>query len=270
MRQRVPRITLILSLLMGTATAGDIPTVAIVIDDLGHRAELDRRALDLPGPVTLSILPHTPHGTALARAAAARGREVMLHLPMQAEEPGPLGTGALTLDMDEGEMARALDEALATVPAARGVNNHMGSLLTRHPGHMTWLMRDLAARNLYFIDSRTTPGTVAEAMAAEQGVPGLRRDVFLDGDGNDRAFVLGQIEKLLSLARQRGYALAIGHPLDATLDVLAGFLPDAERVHGVRVVPVSRLITLYANGRTTWQASSSPSPKTSKTSRPSP
>lgn len=267
----MPGIIALLLFLAGTAAAGELPTVAIVIDDLGNQPGRDRRVLDLPGPITLAILPHTPHGPGLAAAAIPLGREVMLHLPMQAAEPGPLGEGALMLDMDEQTLRKTLDAALKTVPGAFGVNNHMGSLLTRHPGHMAWLMRDLASRDLYFLDSRTTPRSVAATVAAEERVSHLRRDVFLDGDGNSPAFVRGQLERLVSLARKRGHAVAIGHPLDATLDALEEFLPVAESRYGVRVVPLSRQIAIVSQGRTPpWQASLSHSPKTSKTSRPSP
>ncbi|MDH3401249.1 MAG: divergent polysaccharide deacetylase family protein, partial [Chromatiales bacterium] len=61
------------------------PTVAIIIDDLGYRHLEGRRALALPGAVTLSILPHTPFGREFAEGAHAKGMEVMLHLPLQPE-----------------------------------------------------------------------------------------------------------------------------------------------------------------------------------------
>lgn len=269
-RLRKPLLALALTLLSATVAAGELPVVAIVIDDLGHRTELGHRVLELPGPVALAILPHTPHGPSLAYEAATRGREVLLHLPMQATEPGPLGPGALTLDMGESALAETLDAALRTVPSASGVNNHMGSLLTRHPGHMTLLMRELKSRRLYFLDSRTTTATVAEAMAHEQGLPALRRDIFLDGDGHDAAFVRRQLARLIEVAHHNGHAVAIGHPIETTLSALEEFLPVAESTHGVHVVPVARVIAAKEQGRTPWQASLFPSPKTSRTSRPSP
>ncbi len=149
--------------LAAAGAGGAPPAISIIIDDIGARLRADRRAIDLPGPVAFAFLPHTPHGPALAELAHAQGKEVLLHMPMQAIEDGPLGPGAVTLHMDRTEFVDAVRRALATVPHVSGVNNHMGSLLTRHPGHMTWLMQELKARgNLFFVDSRTSaPGDPA-------------------------------------------------------------------------------------------------------------
>lgn len=225
------------------------PAVAIIIDDLGYRHLEGRRALALPGAVTLSILPHTPFGREFAEGAHAKGMEVMLHLPLQPEDssddPGP---GGIWLESALSEVSGLLAEDLASVPYAVGVNNHMGSMLTRHPGHMSWLMEELDRRNLFFVDSFTTPLSIALQMAYEIGVPAVRRDVFLDANP-DEAAVGAEFDRLLALAREQGYALAIGHPYPGTMTVLEQRLPELER-NGVRLVPASQLIELaYRTGR---------------------
>src|SRR5690606_23829095 len=108
---------------------------------------------------------------------------------------------------------------LAAVPHVRGVNNHMGSLITRHPGHMTWLMQDLARDGLFFVDSYTHPQSVALEMAREGGVPAARRDVFLDHVAEPEA-IAHQFRRLLARARSDGHAIGIGHPYPATLAFL--------------------------------------------------
>jgi polysaccharide deacetylase 2 family uncharacterized protein YibQ len=217
------------------------PTIAVIIDDVGYRLAEGRRAVRLPGPVAVAILPHTAHGALLAREADSVGKEVLLHLPMQAiaweDEPGP---GALELDQTRSEFASVLAADLASVPFVRGVNNHMGSLLTRHPGHMRWLMEELKARPpLYFIDSYTSAQSVGLRVAAEQGVPALRRDVFLDSD-DDPAAIEAEWRRLLELARERGRAIAIGHPYPTTLAVLERLLPAMPDA-GVRLVSLAEL-----------------------------
>ena len=217
------------------------PTVAIIIDDLGYRHLEGKRALALPGAVTLSILPHTPFGREFAEGAHAKGMEVMLHLPLQpedsSEDPGP---GGIWLESALSEVSGLLTEDLASVPYAVGVNNHMGSMLTRHPGHMTWLMEELDRRKLFFVDSFTTPSSVALQMAHETGVPAVRRNVFLDANPDEDA-VMEEFDRLLVLARERGYAVAIGHPYPSTMSVLERRLPELER-NGFRLVPASQLI----------------------------
>jgi len=126
--------------------------------------------------------------------------------------------------------------------------------LTRHPGTMAWLMDAIAQRgDLFFVDSRTTSATVAEQLAVEYGIPNTSRNVFLDNEPNPAA-VRAQFRKLLAMARRNGTALGIGHPYPGTLEVLADELRRLEQ-QGVQLIPVSQLIELQKQGRSSWQAS---------------
>ena len=218
--------------------------IAIIIDDVGEDLQDGRRAIALPGPVAYSFLPYMDHTARLARLAHRRHKEVLLHLPMQAIDGRNIGRGGLDIDMTEGELRRTVAADLAAVPYVEGVNNHMGSLATQHPGLMKWLMQDLSRRGgLFFVDSRTTDMTVAQQVAAENGVPNLRRDVFLDDDLNTPA-IDAQFRLLLRMARRQGWAVAIGHPHPATLSYLASRLPGLAD-DGVRLVPVRYLVQRY-------------------------
>ncbi len=243
------------------------PRIAIVIDDMGNALRPGRAALALPGAVTYAFLPHTPHAARLAEQANRLGKEVMLHLPMESEQDMPLGPGGLTSGMSRRAFNATLERGLASIPHAYGVNNHMGSRLTSNPDAMLWLMQELSRRGLYFIDSRTSLNTVAEKTAWQNAVSVARRDVFLDAT-QEPADIRRQYRRLLRLAGQRGSALAIGHPYPETLQVLADELPRLES-RGIELVPASRL-TMINLRRNLWQASSSPSPKVAKNSKPSP
>jgi uncharacterized protein len=217
------------------------PKIAIIIDDLGYRFAEGQRAVQLPGPVAVAILPHTPYAAGLAREAAARGKEIVLHVPMEALEAESLGPGALELDQTRAELAGALAADLAAVPLARAVSNHMGSSLTREAVPMGWIMEELRAREtLFFVDSYTTADSVALQAAREAGVRALRRDVFLDGDQTPEA-VQREWLRLLARARERGFALAIGHPHAATLEFLERALP-ALAAGGLQLVPLADLL----------------------------
>jgi polysaccharide deacetylase 2 family uncharacterized protein YibQ len=192
----------------------------------------------------------------------------MLHLPMQPMNGQVMDAGGLHMDMPEAEFRRTLQQDLAALPDAVGVNNHMGSLLTRHPGAMAWLMRGLAERgHLYYVDSRTHRATVAEQQARDMGVPTTRRNVFLDHEA-DPEFISAQLQELIRLARRDGSAVGIGHPYPETIAVLARELPLLAPA-GVALVPVSVLIEKQRRQRV-WQASSSPSQTVAKSSKPSP
>lgn len=228
--------------LVASADVGNEPRIALIIDDLGYRWNEGLRATRLPGAVTVAILPHTAHTVALAREANDRGKEILLHLPMQPiepdEQPGP---GALDVYQTRTEFEAVLADDLASVPFVRGVNNHMGSLLTRQLGAMHWLMEDLRERgSLYFLDSFTTPASVGLEVAREEGVPALRRDVFLDPD-REPAAIASQWNRLLGRAKLNGFAVGIGHPYPATLDLLERVLPSVG-ADGVVLVPLSALM----------------------------
>lgn len=165
----------------------------------------------------------------------------MLHLPMQAIGANKLGPGGLTLNMNRNQFKQTFQSDLDAIPHAVGINNHMGSLLTQHPGHMKWLMEAIKQRdNLYFIDSRTTHQTVANQLARESNIPSRQRDVFLDDDPNPEA-INRQFKLLLRKANRLGSAIGIGHPYKSTLSVLAQLIPQLKDQH-IILVPASQLV----------------------------
>jgi len=260
--KKAPWLYLILSLLPFTAGAAEPPPplddphqprIALIIDDIGDNLHYGLRAVRLPGEVTCAFLPHTAYARQLAVSAHKRGKEVMLHLPMESEDGSAPGPGALTLNMTRREFTRTFLADLASIPYVSGVNNHMGSLITRHPGDMGWLMEAINRHGgLFFVDSRTTEATVAQRVAQELGVPNLRRDVFLDNDQRPEA-IARQFSRLLTLARRRGSAVAIGHPHPTTLRFLERHLPQLQD-EGIQLVSVSQLIRLNQQPATIYAA----------------
>lgn len=218
------------------------PRVALVIDDLGRRpADLDEIAA-LGVPVAHALLPFERRTGEMVELARARGAEIVLHLPMESTQPGEdPGPGALRSGMSSEELRAAVERALAAVPGATGLNNHMGSALTTDAQAMRVVLRVAAEHRLFFLDSRTTPASVASEIARECGVAALARQVFLDDDPAPEA-IRAQFARLLELATERGEAIAIGHPHPATFAVLAAEVPRARR-RGVRFVSLRALLT---------------------------
>lgn len=235
-------VTVVLGALMvlcagNAAGQGTPPTIAIIIDDLGLSRQAGERLLAMEQPLTLAFLPHRPYSREQARRAADNGKEVMLHAPMANEARIGLGPGGLAADMSREEMQTTLRSALAAVPDATSINNHMGSLLTQVREPMSWVMDELAGQELLFIDSRTTAKTVAEDIALSKKVPTMSRDVFLDNN-RDSESIHQQFRRLLKKARENGTAIAIAHPYEETLDYLETVLPRLDR-HGYAIATVS-------------------------------
>ncbi|MDQ2069862.1 divergent polysaccharide deacetylase family protein [Natronospira bacteriovora] len=235
-------------LLSAVPVAADSPRLALIIDDLGDRIDLDIGMADLPVPLSCAILPHTPHARRLAGHCRDNGHEVMLHIPLQAVARNELlGPGRLKMDMDEPTFRATFRASLASVPGALGVNNHMGSLLTRHPGAMAWLMEELQEAGLFFVDSRTTADSVALDIAREHSVPAGARDVFLDAV-RDVEMIEAELDRAIRIAHITGQAVVIGHPYPETLEVLQRRLPWLETETGVRLIPMRELLGIGEDG----------------------
>jgi len=215
--------------------------LAIVLDDAGASVEAIREVERLPLTVAVAVLPNATHSAEVARALGAQGREVLLHMPMEAvanHSPGP-GDGAVEVGLPAGEIRARVERALQVVAGARGMNNHMGSRATADAATMRDVMTVLRDHGLYFLDSRTTSETVAERVARESGVPALRRDVFLDVVSEPDA-VRRALEQAVTRARIQGSAVAIGHVHPLTVELLALELP---RIAGeVKLVRPSQLL----------------------------
>ncbi|WP_210398238.1 divergent polysaccharide deacetylase family protein [Motiliproteus sediminis] len=232
--------------LAAPAMAGEVadavaqPAVVIIIDDVGDNWDKGSAAVALPGPVTYAVLPHSPFGPRLARQAYARGKDVILHAPMENTHDRALGPGALTESLSAQQFAQVLRSDLDSVPHVQGLNNHMGSLLTKLRPQMEWVMDEAQRRQLFFVDSGTTPDSIAWQVARDAGIPYLRRDIFLDHEQTPN-FVHQQFQKTLRIARERGWAVAIGHPYPVTVDYLAAALPLMDEM-GIRLVSASALL----------------------------
>lgn len=234
---------LVIALASLQVTAGQL---AIIIDDIGYR-HTDEDALSLPSGITLSVIPHTPLGKKLAQEAHAKGHEIMVHLPMQALNGKDMGPGGLNNKMSEHDFKQAVENALSSVPYAKGSNNHMGSLLTQLDQPMQWLMEVLRSENLYFVDSLTTRYSKASSEAHTFNVPLLKRQVFLDNQKSTAALAR-QLQQAVQLAKHQGQAVLIAHPYPETVRFLKQQLKPQLQQQGVELVKASELLSFqFAN-----------------------
>lgn len=223
-----------------------LPSVAIIVDDLGYDKKMAQKFADLDIPLTFSILPHSPVQQRIARLAQSKGLEIMMHMPMEPVEypevdPGP---GTLLTSMSPDELIDQLGQNLNTLPGIKGVNNHMGSRLTMESIQMYQIFSVLKQRDLFFIDSRTTADSLCEPSARLFQVPFAQRDIFIDHYLRPD-FIRHQIQELIRIARKNGEAVGIMHPHSMTLQILKEMLPDLKSQ--VRLVPASKVVHLIGH-----------------------
>ncbi len=224
----------------GFRTPGGPARLAVVIDDLGRSLEEVDALTSIGVALTYSVLPFESRTPAVVARLAGLGEEILCHLPMEPLGPLDPGPGALRSTMSAAELVRATQSALAAVPGATGVNNHMGSGMSSHRQAMTTVLEVLVDHGLYYLDSRTTADTVGYSVARELGLAAGERQVFLDAD-RDPAAILTQFRRLLDVARSRGGAIAIAHPYPETLAILQQELPLLLDL-GFEIVPASELL----------------------------
>lgn len=238
---------MVLLLTAHVAMSAEPPRIAIVIDDMGFQKHMDQAIMALDQRVTIAIIPDSPMANHLARQARGQRREVLVHLPLSGLGPDNcepvltcIGTG-WTAD----RMGEYLTAAFERVEGAIGINNHQGSRFTGDRHAVANLITGLdrlerqLGRSLVVLDSRTSPSTFLERKALSAGLAATRRHVFLD-HSNRPEDIEQAWDDLITMARQRGQAVAIGHPRSNTLEVLQRRLPELESV-GVKLEPVSRL-----------------------------
>jgi hypothetical protein len=216
--------------------------IAIIIDDIGYRQEVELQFLTLPANLTFAVMPFSPQGEYFAQEAHRLGHEVMLHLPMQPKaypEVTP-GKGGLLLRMGRAEILQTLAMSIDRVPFIKGVNNHMGSAFTSDAEKMAIVLSKLKDRGLYFVDSRTAGSAKGFEVAKAIGIPTAARNVFLDHDPRPD-HIARQFDLMVEYALRQGSAIAIGHPHTATLDVLRAKLPEL-RKKNIVIVPPSSLV----------------------------
>jgi len=220
------------------------PMIAIVIDDMG----VDRRRSkhmweDVQGPLTLSFMTYANDLASQTQAARAQGHEMMLHMSMEPSNSTiDAGPNVLITGMEDAELSKLTNWGLDRFEGFVGVNNHMGSRFTENGPAMKVVLTEIQKRGLLFLDSRTSPKSVAGKVSQDLGLPTLVRNVFIDND-NEIDKVLKQLDEVERLARKRGVVIAIGHPREATIEVLKTWVPEALN-RGLAIVPISTVMRL--------------------------
>lgn len=205
-----------------TEPVESVPRLVIVIDDLGESTKTAIRLARLPFPVSFSVLPHNTKAVEVAGIARKNNLELLLHLPCEPEgypHKANSGPGSLLVSMSAAKLEQTLVDNLRRLPDVDGVNNHMGSRLTRDTRAMTIVLAHLKGQGKFFLDSLTTPKSVVSEVSRQLGTRYYRRHIFLDNTAKEHAIIL-QLKKAETLAKRNGLAIAIGHPYPETLSAL--------------------------------------------------
>ena len=194
------------------------PKLVIIIDDVVSKSQKDK-ILNIGYPITMAFLP--PNGVQKESAIIAQNLPFhMIHFPMQASKNFKnIEIDTLNISDSYETIEARVKQLRVLYPNATYTNNHTGSVFTENYEAMDKLFRALKKYNFIFVDSKTTPNSVAKELSIKYQMPYIVRDTFLD---NDRSFtaIQNQLKDAIRVAKKQGFAIAIGHPYEVTFQVL--------------------------------------------------
>ena len=225
--------------------------VAFVLDDWGYSLNNVDALFQIDRPVTLAVLPHLRYSKEISDRVIkyGRGYDIILHLPLESKSGKAPERDTIRRNMEKNRVLSILKDDIESIPGIIGVSNHQGSRATENKEIMKIILEELKKRNLFFLDSRTTPVSVCGNISGKIGLRYAERSVFLDlGQKKDekqtKAYIKKQIKELINIAKIRGSAIAIGHDKKLTIEVIKESIPDIEKGN-IKIVPLKKLVEKY-------------------------
>ena len=219
--------------------------LAVVMFGFADDPELLATFESLPAPFAVALAPDGKHSAAMIREARARGREVVLHVPLEPinypqVNPGP---GTILVSMNPAQITGLMRRYLDRAGPVAAVANHMGSLATQDMTVMSAVYRELHRQRVPFLHVSPAAGAVCKPLAASLGVAYAEPDAAIDGEARTArpALLDKRWKEVLAETRARGHAVVMVRATPLTRTWITRAL-DVRRLAGVSVVPLSALL----------------------------
>lgn len=215
------------------------PKLLIIFDDMINGAQL-KLVRSMKMNVNYAFIPPTkahPHSAKIAESLD----EYLVHLPLEAVDYANAEIDTLTVS-DSIEVIEARIKQIKTwYPKAVFVNNHTGSRFTADKTAMTHLLRTLRRYRLQFIDSKTSKASVVAQLQPNHAMRPYVNDVFFDHYDDEKS-IQAAMRRAVSIAKQRGFAIAIAHPRPSTVSAMKKYRAI---LNEVELIKVSQLPQVY-------------------------
>jgi polysaccharide deacetylase 2 family uncharacterized protein YibQ len=216
--------------------------------------ELARVVMDMKLPLTWAVIPNLRYSRATVDMLKENEIPFLVHYPMQAF-PDPDGFAGkkspkgdyryyyVGIGMSENEVRDAMIPILDSMEGAFGLNNHRGSKATEDWPVMRHVMKILAERGLFFLDSATARKSVAYKAALEEALVARKNGRFLDNESN-RTKIAKQFDIAVTMAKKKGSFIVICHLRSETVAFLRSLSVAGTDREGVRLVTLPELVKL--------------------------
>jgi uncharacterized protein len=225
------------------------PRIALLIGGMGLAPRATESAIaSLPGAVTLGF---APYGADLARETArAReaGHEVVLQIPMEPFDFPRDNPGPHTLLAGVGKAANIdnLTWLMSRFTGYAGVANFLGGKLTADAKAWTPVLREIAARGLFYVDDGTSAQSLAMTLAPGLALAAARADVVLDSTAEPAA-IEAALARLEAIAHDKGVAIGVASALPPSIAIIDRFARALE-ARGIALIPLSAAMPSQQRG----------------------
>ena len=193
------------------------PRLAIILDDVSYPYEVSA-VKRLGIKVNFSFFPVAKNHPQTAYLAS-KEPFYLVHLPLEAMNYNAEEAKTLHINDSLYTISQRLESIKSDFPKLKYLNNHTGSKFTSNEKAVEKLLYAANNLNLEIVDSRTTSKTKLPQVAKAMNTHLYQRDIFLDHE-SDISYICGQIREAVNMAKQRGSAIAIGHPRPHTIKAL--------------------------------------------------
>lgn len=217
--------------------------LAIVVTYLNEDShDVVERLSEISRPVTFALLPWMPGVVDIANDLTKKNHEIAVLLPVQPPSftRNILRRRSVLLAHTEGANLRITEDALATLPMARGILGYPGGLMANEVGILDLVIDELDKQDKYFLEN---PNTLYSANGQENG--GARKGHIqawgvLDS-GYNPVVISMNLDRASLFALDNGQAIVIVDGRSHALQVLINQVSRLE-LRGIKFVRVSELL----------------------------